>query len=449
MAHGFVFWSFVAGLAWAPFWFGSNVLPAWGINAIAFPGLVLIFEAALLAGGARHPVAWRTVALPVVCLGAVILFVLVQNAVWTPHLVHHPIWDMTSSALGHPVAGAITVNRDLTIQALIRLVTAASVFWLALQLCRDRLNANRLMTAIAAIAAAYSAYGLIARVAEPVTGGFVTSTFYNRNHFATYAGMGLIVAFGLLLRLYRDVPEKNAPWRMRAAALLETTGNAGALRIGIVAIVGAALMLTGSRGGIMAFLAGVVVLAILTFRRRRRTGGESFAAIGLFGLLVASVFVVFGDTLLGKVERVGFADESRLAVYRLTLDSIAAAPILGHGYGTFADVFPMFRDRSVDVTGWWTAAHNTYLEVFQGLGLVFGSLLIVAVALPAFRCVTGAATRKAGATIPAIAAGVTCLIALNALVDFSLQIQAVTLTFMAILGAGVAQSTSSRTDLRD
>ena len=36
------------------------------------------------------------------------------------------------------------------------------------------------------------------------------------------------------------------------------------------------------------------------------------------------------------------------------------------------------------------------------------------------------------------------LVAANSLVDFSLQIQAVALTFMALLGAGVAQSKSSR-----
>ena len=32
-------WVFVAGLAWCPFWFGSNVLLAWGVNAVLFPGL--------------------------------------------------------------------------------------------------------------------------------------------------------------------------------------------------------------------------------------------------------------------------------------------------------------------------------------------------------------------------------------------------------------------------
>ena len=50
--------------------------------------------------------------------------------------------------------------------------------------------------------------------------------------------------------------------------------------------------------------------------------------------------------------------------------------LLGYGYGTFIDVFPMFRDQSIGIEGVFEFAHNTYLEVLQGLGLVFGSMLI-------------------------------------------------------------------------
>ena len=54
-------WAFIAGLAWCPFWFGSNDLLAWGINAVLFPGLVAIYELSLLIRGERHPVAIRQI----------------------------------------------------------------------------------------------------------------------------------------------------------------------------------------------------------------------------------------------------------------------------------------------------------------------------------------------------------------------------------------------------
>ena len=71
--------------------------------------------------------------------------------------------------------------------------------------------------------------------------------------------------------------------------------------------------------------------------------------------------------------QVGLADASRLAVYMIIAHSLLDAPFLGFGYGTFADVFPMYRDQSISPLGVWDMAHNTYLEVLQGLGLLFGA----------------------------------------------------------------------------
>jgi O-antigen ligase len=108
----------------------------------------------------------------------------------------------------------------------------------------------------------------------------------------------------------------------------------------------------------------------------------------------------------------------------------------------------MFRDQSMSTFDTWALAHNTYLEVFQGLGLLFGSMLVASIALLAQRCVKGAMNRQEN-EIACIAAGIAFLVGAHSLVDFSLQIQAVGVTFMALLGVGVAQSQSSRLMLAD
>src|SRR5262245_27830941 len=182
--------TFIAGLAWCPFWFGSNVLLAWGINAILFPALVIIYELSLLIRGERHPVGIKQIWIPASLFAAVVLWIVIQSATWTPAWLHHPIWQMAADALDRPTAGSISVNRDLTTLALLRLLTAASVFWLALQLCRDASRANLLLWSVAAIGCAYAAYGLFAYALTPgwvlwfenrVSHGFVTSTFINPN----------------------------------------------------------------------------------------------------------------------------------------------------------------------------------------------------------------------------------------------------------------------------
>ncbi len=453
-------WAFIAGLAWCPFWFGSNVLPAWGINAVLFPGLVAIYELSLLIRSKCHPVAIWQIKAPAALFGAVVVWILIQNATWTPEWWHHPIWQMTADALHQPVDGSISVDRELTSLALLRLITAASVFWIALQLCRDGSRAGLLLWSVAAITCAYAAYGLIAYwlmpgrvlwIENPFRGHFVTSTFISPDSFAAYAGIGLIAFCGLILRLYgNEFATVDGSIRFRIATFIEVTGQKGVVLLGGAFVILAALLLSGSRGGIAATALGLLVLAALTLRTRNQGSvAQRGAIITLVALGAGVTFLAFGDVLAGRITQLGFHDSGRLAVYTIVMRSILDAPFLGYGYGTFADVFPMFRDQSLSTFGKWNIAHNTYLEVFQGLGLLFGTMLVASIVLFVTRCVKGALTRQENETIPCVAAGAAFLAAAHSLVDFSLQIQAIGVTFMALLGAGVAQSKSSRLMLGD
>jgi hypothetical protein len=453
-------WALIAGLAWCPFLFGSNVLLAWGINAVLFPGLVAIYELSLLIRGERHPVAIWQINLPAVLFGAVVLWILIQNASWTPHSWHHPIWQMSADALDKPVDGSISVDRELTSLALLRLVTTAAMFWIALQLCRDASRANFLLQSVAIIASGYAAYGVVVHWLSPGrilwlegqgNSHFVTSTFISPDSFAAYAGIGFITFCGLILRLFRnEFASVGGSMRFRIATFIEVIGQKGVALFGGGFVVLVALLLSGSRGGIAATIMGLVVLGALTLRPRKNQFAEQrVAIIGIGVLFVAVTFVVFGDVVAGKIAQEGLRDQSRMAVYTIVIRSILDAPLLGYGYGTFADIFPMFRDQSLSTWGKWPMAHDTYLEVLQGLGLVFGSVLVASVSLLVWRCVKGAARRQVNETLPCVAASVAILVGVHSLVDFSLQIQAIALTFMALLGAGVAQSESSRLMLGD
>src|SRR5262249_48772390 len=155
------------------------------------------------------------------------------------------------------------------------------------------------------------------------------------------------------------------------------SGKKGVALLGGAFVILVALLLSGSRGGIASTAFGLFVLAVVTFRLRKQQFAEQREVIIAVGaLLVAAIFLFFGDLVLGKISQRGFGDESRMAVHIITIRSILAAPLIGYGYGTFADVFPMFRDQSVSTSGQWQLAHNTYLEVLQGLGLLFGSMLV-------------------------------------------------------------------------
>ena len=467
-----LFWLFIAGLAWVPYLWGSNVMLAWGVNALLFPGLAIAYEVSILIRNKGHAVGLHEVWLPAALFASVVLWIFIQNATWTPASWHNPIWAMTAHALNQPVAGSISVDRDLTTQALIRLLTSASVFWLSLQLCRDLRRAEGLLLALSGIVCAYAVYGIIAFSMQgyqsitffgpTAVRGFVNSTFYNHDHFATYAGIGLVSVCGLILKYYREqIVLVGGYIRHRIGAAIEATAKTGAILDGAAFIILAALLMTGSRGGALASLFGLAALFVLWFGKRihsskalpSQRGSVHLSLTAIAGLVFVSVAVffalMFGDQLFGKFAGEGFKDSNRIAVYVITIRSILTAPFFGFGYGTFQDVFPMFRDRSLPTQGIWLQAHNTYLEVFQGLGLIFGTALIACVVLLVWKAGRGAITRQKGAVVSCVATSVALLIGANSMVDFGLQLQAITLTFMAVLGAGVAQSMSSRVETTD
>jgi O-antigen ligase len=451
-----LFWLLIAGLAWVPFWNGSNELIAWGLNAVLFAGVAFMYEGSLLIRGASHPVGIRNIALPAALFGLVLVWIYIQTIAWPYSWLSHPIWGMAADALGKPLEGSISVNRDLTNLALLRLVTAGLVFWVSLQLCRSASRARLLLYSVGLIGCGYAIYGLIALGSPAVrvpwfgdgaSAGFVSSTFFNRNSFASYAGLCLVTIIGLSIALYQDEIRKRPSNRWSAvAALLEIIGRREGILFGAAFLLAVTLLLSGSRGGVSATALGLLVLPIFMYRGN---GRAARAVLFVSAMTVGgALLLVFGDPVIAGLKERGMGDISRLAVYLITLRSALDTPFLGHGYGTFFDVFPMYRDRSISVDGIWSQAHNTYLELFQGLGLVFGSMLIVSVLLLIIRCLRGAVTRR-DKTVPCVAIAAASLVGVHAIVDFGLQIQAVGLTFAAILGAGVAQSRSSRLALQD
>ncbi len=444
----------VLGIAWVPFWLGSNRDIAWLINAAYFGALVMALEAALLLTGTPHPVALRKVAVPALLYAVTCLWILIQCSTAVPSWLEHPLYQYSRDTLTVEIPGSISINRDLTAMALLRLMTAGAVFWLFLQLCRPPQRALWTVQAVAVIGIAYGVYGIVAYFVFPGTILWlpkhayldsVTSTFINRNSYATYAGIGLVAVLACAINAYtRNAALAGRSALRRLVAFAASTAGAAGLWIAGAFILGLALVRTGSRGGILASLIGLVALVLMIALRGRNAVA---AMASLAGLLAAGAAVfVFGDVLAGRLLAFGFEASDRLAVYKLTVLSILDSPLKGFGYGTFAYVFPMYRDNSLSSYGFWDKAHNTYLEVVQGLGIPVALLVLAVFVILVARCARAVLSRRNSATAPLVAVSATVIVGLHAFVDFSLQIQAVALTWTALLAAGVAQSWRSEVD---
>lgn len=458
-------WLFVLTLALAPLLFGGHVPLAWAFNALLTSSVLLFYQISSIQAGNTRPLQ-RAAAFPFWALVIVCAWIVLQGASWTPGFLHHPLWTEAANALGEPVTGGISVNPSETDLALLRLSTAGACAWLGLQIGADPRWARRITGGIAVSGALYATYGLSLRASGSETvlwidksyldfPGSVTGPFINPNSFAAYAGISLACAFALFLRTVRIGFADNGlhGFRRWLASGLDLVSALAVYALLFVPLF-TALVLSRSRAGfVLAILAAAMLLAIETIRGR--TQGEGWGWRSTFAVVLAAVggstaiLVDNGDFLLEKIAGSSTAADfgSRFAVAKVAVRAIADRPVTGFGYGTFADVFPLYRDATLPMYERYFEAHNAYLEAMLGLGLPAAAIFFAGLGYMAVRCFRGAIGRRRDHLAPAAAAAATLIVGLHALVDFSIQLEGIAMTYAGLLGAGFAQSWSSRTPI--
>ena len=92
---------------------------------------------------------------------------------------------------------------------ILRLLMYAEIFWLSLQLCRDRNRARLALKVLALAGSAYAAYGVVIYLAGSNAilwmekffyRELLTSSFINRTSYATFAGISLLAITGHLIQ---------------------------------------------------------------------------------------------------------------------------------------------------------------------------------------------------------------------------------------------------------
>src|SRR5262249_38399469 len=124
---------------------------------------------------------------------------------------------------------------------------------------------------------------------NPYANGKVASTFVNPDSFSAYAGIGVLVFYGLISSLYRhEFGAVGGSIRFRIANFIEVTGDRGVLLFAGAFVTLVALLLTASRGGIASTAFGLFVLAALTLRLRKRQFVRSVIIIVVGAILLGA-----------------------------------------------------------------------------------------------------------------------------------------------------------------
>lgn len=441
----------IAIVVLAPLPFGAS-LPWASMLLATLVGMLLLawaVQVALEPAGPAVPIAaiWPVLVL----FGAVVAWVILQMSPITPAAWHHPMWDSAAKLLGRPLSGTISVEPYATASELTRLLTYGGIFWIAMQSCRASRDAHAVFLALVIAGLLYAAYGLVIQFSGSQTIlwfhkeryiGDLTSTFYYKNAYATYAGLGALCAVGLLLQGMEKFAGLDFGKReSRRLTIVWLAERGWPLAIALLLTI-AGLVLSHSRAGFVCSGAGLFILLLSArFIRGPRIPLLRPATLTLVVAFVGFI-AVSGGTMLDRLANTDVDADVRPLIYNATIEAIGDAPWLGTGAGTFADVFSLYHPPSIYTRV--LRAHDTYLENALELGIPGAVVLTLAIAGPAVICLIGIRRRRRNALYPCIGVAASVLVGLHATVDFTMQIPAVAATYALIMGAACSQSWSTR-----
>jgi O-antigen ligase len=172
-------------------------------------------------------------------------------------------------------------------------------------------------------------------------------------------------------------------------------------------------------------------------RQKRARKVPLYSVLGFIAVLLLFV-LLYGLPLLERLAFIEQSSDVRAALYHQVWQMILARPLTGYGGGTFEYAFPLFHHAPVNIDQVWERAHSSYLGLWADYGLVFGSLPQLLILMLFLRQIRAYVRASDPDPVVITAIGATVTVALHSLVDFSLEIQGVTLLFAAITAAGAS-----------
>lgn len=304
-------------------------------------------------------------------------------------------------------------------------------FSLVLSFTDSASRIRKIVMAVSVFGFAFAFFAILQSVLSPgkiygiyeVRGAVPFGSFVNRHNFAAFMEMTIGLPLGMLF----------AGSVVRDKRLLYITGTA---------LMGVALILSGSRGGLVAFLAQIIFLIMLTTgasSKRRLVMKVAFSALLISAIVVGSI-LMGGESSLTRIADTATSNDittDRGHIWSVTTKVIANTLPFGAGFGALGVAYTPFDSYSglerVE------QAHNDYLQVAADAGLV-GIVIGLFFLVSLFRSGLSAAGTvnqyRRGVAIGAMAGCFAVLV--HSIFDFVLHTTAISLVFIMLMALIVA-----------
>ncbi len=327
----------------------------------------------------------------------------------------------------------ISYNAYVTSQAAIKIFASLCFFLLFATFINTEERRNIAVKVIIVICLFIALVGISQVFGKALWRRGTFGPFVNRNHFAGFLEMGVGLVGGMIIG--RSVRREVM-----------------AIYISCALAMCAGIVLSASRGGVLALAAEVVFLAIVAIpsffstRSEKRPGriGIIFRSAGamVLGLaaIIGSMFLVSSEGLVqniqqtqGEIENELPASErySRRDIWGATSQMIKDHPWVGVGLGAYQFVYTRY-DRSSGAQR-VEQSHNDYLQIVADAGLIGGVIALVFLVLLFARGFSAAQTRDRRRRSIILGALTGCFaIVIHSFVEFNLQITSNAQLFLAL-----------------
>jgi O-antigen ligase/tetratricopeptide (TPR) repeat protein len=337
-----------------------------------------------------------------------------------------------------------------TVLEIVRLISYICVFFLTVQILKDKQSIERMTAAILVAGAGIALLGIFQMILwngkllwfrQLSHGGTPFGPYVNRNHFAGLMELLIPVCVGTLLHVLPPVRNKHGLKGALSDFFADGRTNSALLLSASAVVMITSLFLCLSRGGIIGLSLSMLLFGVMLFIRNS-TKKKGRTIVLLFLIILLSVGWFGWKPVIARFEKMGHTglSEYRIQNWRDSVKILKGFPLLGTGLGTYEHVYP--RYKTVPAQERWEHAHNDYLEGAVELGAA-GALVALGIVISFYRAMFGILRKRKSLYSRLLGiggmAGVTGIL-VHSFVDFNLHVGANGLYFWFLMGFAVAVS---------
>ncbi len=443
---------FIFVLIFSPIAFGARAQWSFGIvsAAVFFAFLLLLIH----KKSTQEPLYNVPGILPLTLFCLWIFIQIIPFPPWLIELVSEgtfTLYQNTARPLAPNDWMSFSINKQETLWEFFRYATYAVFYILMVQLLKDGDFLKKTVKIVTFLSAFLAVFAILQyflsedkiywfrEVPENAT---PFGPYIYHNHFAGF--MEMMFPLTLCLFLYYRPRLSFKSFREGLYELFNHPKTNFHILYGFWAIlIGASIFVSYSRGGIISLCLSLVFLAImLTAFAVRKEGRTLFFLIII--LILFSVGWFGWDPIFDRFERIRNADgiiqDSRLMVWKDSLNIIRDYPLTGTGFGTFVHIYPGYRTTKGNLI--FNHAHNDYLELLTDGGVVAAILIFCFLFSLFYKTYQKILKRRDTFSIFLYLGSITGIVAIlvHSTTDFNMQNGANGLYFFFLAGLGVSSA---------